>query len=194
MKKEEKKAMLENLACDIEKINNIFSKMSKAQQRVEVAKDLIVRLKLDQFRPVEGKMLLISTDKPWLTPMKEVLNTEVKTVCEVCAKGGLLMAYIGRVNKETVLSARHLGNNTNYASGKGNIKLAKIFPMKQISAIEFAYEGKQFLMRDNRGVEITFTEKQVQAFKDFRKANKSKKQRLISIAQNIIDNNGNFKL
>lgn len=194
MKKEEKKSILVELAAKITESNEAFTNMTKAEKRVEVAKDLIVRLNIDQIKTTANAMMrfkingLLSSEQT-----KNILNKVPDTVCEVCAKGGLFMAYIGRVNKETVSSAREATSHSNLPSSRGNKKLAEIFSMRQISAIEFAYEGVQFLKTDGKGRVITFSKEEVESFKAFRKSHRSRKERLIAIAQNIIDNKGTFK-
>lgn len=177
------------LVSKIEESNEVFSKMSLEEKRVEVAKDLIERIKIGQLFPETGRFTKFI--KKYENNVKTLLNSDSETVCEVCAKGGLLMSYIGRVNQ---VDRESLGIFSNDSDSFEHRKLAEIFSYEQLSLIEFAFEGEKFLYLNESGEIIHIDlENSIKAQNFYEKYDDPSK-RLLLIARNIIRNKGTFKL
>lgn len=184
----EKLVTLEQLSQRIEKQNAEFSKMTKPQKRVEVAKDLIDRIKLKQLIPQTQRMVVVETDfNDSNSSIKDTLNSCDITICNVCAKGGLFMSYIGRVNKMKFSDIE----DDNDVDGVEHKQLLKIFTVRQLALIELVFENDQYLYTDKDGKGLSFDYLKASKFYD---KYENEDERLIAIAQNIIDNKGTFKL
>lgn len=138
------KLTIKGLAKQIEEDNEKFSKMSEAEKRITIAKDCIVRIQTAQMIAKTGNVIkgyqnywrAESTEKK--ISIKEVLNVKDNTNCSVCAKGGLFMSYIGRVNE---FSFDDISNDTELNSPE-MIKLQEVFEGKQLDLIETAFEQR----------------------------------------------------
>jgi hypothetical protein len=171
--KSEKK--LEQFIKKIEKTNKIFNESTKAQKRVMIAQDCIDRL---------GCKLLSANTGSFITFMGLVNQEKVNTkTCEVCAKGGLFVSYIGRVNN---FSDDCLGNDE---SNEAHKKLLEVFTLRQLAIIEYAFEGTQYIYSVNIPYDL---EKKLHKFYDENYDDDDK--RLIKICENIIKNKGTFKI
>jgi hypothetical protein len=111
---------------------------------------------------------------------QEKVNTKT---CEVCAKGGLFVSYIGRVNN---FSDDCLGNDE---SNEAHKKLLEVFTLRQLAIIEYAFEGTQYIYSVNIPYDL---EKKLHKFYDENYDDDDK--RLIKICENIIKNKGTFKI
>lgn len=205
-----KELTLGKLSARIEKGNKAFEAMTKAQKRVEIAKDTILRVNMKQFVANRGAILSDIKGSALDPNIKAVLNSNKSFTCQVCAKGGLLMAYIGRVNKVQFSSILGALGNGNEADSLAHVKLSEIFTLKQLALIEVAFEGVQYLTHmseseSNLNVTPTIVLNKVQFHRavafyqrkggDFYAyRGESVDNRLIKICENIIRNKGTFKL
>lgn len=195
---------LKQLAQEIKKDNDAFDNLSKAEKRVAIARDCIERIKLSQFNADTGAIVGGVNLKYYQEAcnVKDVLNSDDKFNCRVCAKGGLFMSYLGRVNNFDFtrgIEACEQDNNT-----PNMLKLMEIFSDKQLIYIETAFEGYQVigtlknfdsysLPNDKYNKAKAFNE----TF-DMRDENGdfiyNENAKLIAICENIIKNKGTFKL
>jgi hypothetical protein len=183
---------LSELNKSIEESNVAFAKMSKAKKRVEIAKDTIQRVLLGQLKPNIGNIiainLLVRRNENY--SIRDVINNDDEFNCSVCAKGALLMGYVGRVNEMQFGQAK----NSNDGSSAIHTKLAEIFTLEQLALIEVAFEGNQYLTFCSNNID----RKIIVSEEDYDKADKfyaiqKKEDRLIAICKNIIENKGTFK-
>jgi len=175
------------LACQIEAGNEAFNAATKAEKRVKIAQDTIQRIKFRQLLPEHvGFAWIKNFPEKKGKSIKAILGKSEEPVCEVCAKGGLFMSYIGRVN-ETTFEDTVMHND---ADAIGTKRLLEIFSLKQLASIEFAYEGFQ---GTGQGV-VSFSWREESRALNFEKRYKDSKERLIAICENIIRNKGTFKL
>lgn len=172
--KSEKK--LQQFIKRIEKSNKIFNESTKAEKRVMIAQDCIDRIGCNLLQANTGSFIVYNGSK--------VNQTRVNaTTCEVCAKGGLLASYIGRVNN---FNDECLGNDEDNEAHK---KLLELFTLRQLAIIEYAFEGSQYIYS------VSLTTDMENKLEDFYDENyKDDDQRLIKICENIIKNKGTFKL
>ena len=186
------------LAKRIEKSNEKFNSMTKEQKKVQIAKDCIDRIMLEQLSAVEGSLVKFSTIDKFQkhdekTSVKTVLNTVDAPKCEVCAKGGLFLSYVGRTNEFNVNDFSPL--NPNHFGGSEHQKLLEIFSHRELAYIEYAFEDGQFLYYDSvNNCNIEFTVSERNAIREFYNLYPSNNDRLIAICQNIIKNKGTFTL
>lgn len=208
---------IKRLAKRIEKENDLFFAMSKDEKKVQIAKDCIVRIKLNQFKVEKGQIL---TYQPKLstyqlrqnrTSIKTIINSEEFPECQVCAKGGLFMSYVGRTNDFNVC---HL-TCSNDSDSSEHKKLLEIFTLRELSLIEYAFEGQKYIHNDEESEPILFDRKQrikIQKFYArhgggyrgettnnsfepiYTENDNEKDKRLMAICRNIIRNNGTFTI
>ena len=177
------------LVESIEETNKKFNSSTKAEKRMMIAQDCIDRINLCQIKPITSRFFcqtddIIDNSKLYSDSLKSILNNtkEVQT-CSVCAKGGLFISYVGRVNKFEI--GKLADNSEN--SSEPLKKLSKIFTLLQLSLIETTYEGSEFNWNKN------LTRKQKDVSYSFYRKYDEPKERLVAICQNIIDNKGTFK-
>lgn len=194
---------LSKLNKQIQKENDLFEKMSKAEKRIVIAKDCLLRIQLGQLEVESGYFGIIPNIYTFgECDIKTVINNNVVNdtkmlPCSGCAKGSLFFGYVGRVNNFKVnnFSGRNYENNSEHE------KLLEIFSLKQLAMIEFAFEGLQYIS----GVELG-NEDDIRAFftkhggvydEDGDTNDEATKEtattRFIAICENIIKNKGTFK-
>ncbi len=184
-----------DLGKKIEAENAKFEKMSKNKKRVVVAKDCLDRIGLQQIEPYFERFCIINREfEHEDISVKETLNTNTGNICKACAKGSLFMSYVGRVNKVNFTEI----NGFNDEDDDEHIKLLEIFTLRQLAFIEYAFEGCQFIYRDEEGKAFQFNENKINEFRDkFEDSNlklDAATNILVAICENIIENKGTFKL
>ena len=204
--KNKKIETIEELNARIEASNKKFKSMSKKDKRITVAEDCLIRLKIKQLKPKANRFLHPETFEKYaynnsLVGVKEVLEAPTFK-CTACAKGALFLSYIGRVNNFEINDL--CGDNSRF--DRDHEKIAEIFSLSQLSVIEYAFEGNQFLYLDENGKSIIITNKD--AINEWRKQflinkdypegmndeDKDYKQPALlrAICMNIIKNDGEF--
>jgi hypothetical protein len=185
----------------IEKENEAFLNMSKADKIVRIAEDCIVRIQLNQITASKGNVTRFNESFKSERDLKNIVNDGV--TCSACAKGGLFLSYVGRVNNFCYGDLQ----NKNAIRDNEHTKLLEIFSVEQLALIEAAFEGKQYLHEISLKGQVrkyrTFFRKHggtydyYQGKLDFDEAdstNENSNKRLIAICENIIKNKGVFKL
>jgi hypothetical protein len=122
--------------------------------------------------------------------LKEKFNA--MPVCSACAKGSLLLSFVGRINNFDVNDLT-FGNN-NDTNDKSHAKLLEIFDIRQLALIEMAFEDQLYITETPTGKPVKFTRNtHIKASEFFYKYNYSR-ERMTAICKNIIENKGIFKL
>lgn len=158
------------LAQVIQQANIDFEKMSPAEKRVQIARDVISQLEAKKF---------IANFNLWF---KAPAHTDK---CTGCALGGMFMCLVGRT-KEVI-------DNSYYSSPSGYdvlYYLRKYFEESQLHLIEHVYEsgkGSRYTQ-----VEENLFELAVNYFPDVTTWTPDLRMRVIML--NIIKNNGDFIL
>lgn len=209
---------LADLANQIKEENKTFKKLSLDEKKVVIAQDCIARIKLEQFKPNCGTFIRNTNEiRDTKGTLKNLLNNpNLDIQCEACAKGGLFLSVVGRINnfkKEDLV-----GSNSRY--NDEHSKLLEIFTVVELAYIEFAFEGQQYIgnsMNDTDEERITFTtEEKIKArqfyieyggeydgevdddenFETYTEDNDEDddSRRMIAICENIIKNKGHFIL
>lgn len=144
----------------IEESNTSFNESSDDIKRVMIAQDVLERIRLQQFRPYGGTVCTITMEaynsmkiSSFDSARETMLRPDFR--CNVCAKGAMLMSYVGRVNRltvaDTMCNYRH--NNAAFQ------QLREIFSEYQLALIEAAFEGNLYVCRDVNGESLFNTEK-----------------------------------
>lgn len=176
---------LQELSSKIESENEMFDKASIPEKRMIIAQDCIDRLRLGSFKAYTGQTCrFINSVKG--NSIKEMLETQIYEDCKACAKGGLFLSYVGRVNKFDYCD---LENNSNHNSAE-MVKLLQLFDEDQLYAIEVAFEGRCIFEIDSY-LEF-FDVKDLEILEYFFSFYIKSDDRLIAICKNIISNNGEF--
>lgn len=163
-----------------------FFKMKPAERRVEIAKDVISRIKAGTFVAHHG--VYIKNEKLENDECSEnaVCKTDIflKDLgkCEVCARGALLLSRL-IINPHTIRKIDLLGEIESYNEYGSSWDEEYDFNRFQLETIETAFEGRELgdLPWDH-----------VEECIEFCKGVKSPEDRLLMIMQNIIDHNGTF--
>jgi len=180
---------IKEFLCKIEETNATFKKSTKAEKRVMIVEDCLKRIQLQMIIPLRQRFLSLDflKDSEDVEVNKEFLNSNR---CQVCAKGALFASYVGRTNN--FLSGKK--DFQNDSNDKPHIKLSEIFSHKQLSLIEFAFEGEKYLHQNLKGANISFPPSIRTKARDFYIKNGVSEERLIAICENIIRNKGTFIL
>ena len=160
-----------------------FNKLTKNQQRVSIARDVIKMLKNKKIKAgsIYFDALKIDPIEFANFPHKDVHLVVDSTQCKVCALGGMLAATVMKVD----------GMKFNYSQPdipRNEVikKLKDYFSIEQLDLIESAFECQE---TDRYYSHVSAWGKAV----DFGNKFKSKTKRMRMIMENIIRNNGEFK-
>lgn len=167
--------------------NEVFAALVPAQQRVELAKDVIKQLQTRRFIAKAG----IYFESDALDEMGTETNPELQTFfnemsqCEVCAKGAMFVCLVDKKNSLKLLDVSS-GSEYNEFSGTLITKyLRDLFELGQLELIESAFE------RDDMGSGYA-DEEDIQNAIFFGEKFFDDGSRLWGIMENIVQNNGKF--
>lgn len=165
-----------------------FQKLPQKCQRMAIAEDVIKRLSDGEFSAKRGSFgdwmhrFDVSDNIRIIEDMKEGLG------CEACALGGMFISCI----KSESIDATDMNFRAN-PFFQIKEKLGKIFSEDQLELIECAFESGQGAVSENW---TAYKEKSKR--EDFKKARdmfshrQLSEERLLSIMQNILENDGEF--
>lgn len=153
-----------------------FEDLSAPEKRVAIARDVIARVEAQKIRPYPGYFIAPASK------YKEAAGANYFEECEACAVGALLLACAPRLK----ISSSFLTTATNTDWGRRIIHktLEPYFSSSQLDEIEAAFEGKS-------GYAVNYTGRVYDASMLFGSST-SPRERLVSIMNNIIANNGEF--
>lgn len=145
-----------------------FEQLTKAEQRVVIAKDLLVRLKAKKFIAQQGTYLRATlTLKEQSNDGAEVRDVLKNNLCRGCQIGGMFLCAVDRHNKLRLTDiGGFLGDDAPMRS-----YLRRWFSKKQLEEVEDAFEG----YGDYFDWEVADAD-----------------ERMTQIAKNIIRNGGRF--
>lgn len=169
-----------------------FNKLTRPEQRVIIAQDVLAQLALKKFRPMRGNYCEIKPGKN----TKGVNTTERADIdnrsffpsslsaqaliqsaeaCYVCAKGAMVCAYVEHFNKRTV------GGMSSMSSDE---TMVRIFGANMWSEIEAQFEGSHSYRKFAVSDMMTVRQRNAPI----------KKKSLKSLMENIIKNKGFLKI
>jgi hypothetical protein len=187
----------------IQENNRLFKAATKAEKRVMIAKDALQSIKSKIYKARTGTWVKISrTQIEKITELsKEQQCNNSSSIqsaiigledCQCCAVGSLMLSMFKYVN-EAAVTLDDIPRGYEYRGpfsleilkpSKTNLGIRKFFSLEQLKLIEFVYEGG-----DGWCDEIP-TSIRIKFYKKY----PNKTQRMIAILENIIENNGTFKL
>lgn len=157
-----------------------FESLTKAEQRVEIAKDVIHRIHMSKMKVTCG----------WYMQGPKDYNSPN---CKVCALGAAFISTINIANSYELKRIPSVFSRNDFYSEREDLTklLSRYFSKKQIDLIEEAFEMDRWIgvMDDCFG---TPSEKGIAA-EEFGKQFKKAEDRLLAIMQNIVDHKGTFK-
>lgn len=180
----------------LEKIAN-FKKLTPAQKRVRIAKDVLAQLENGKIVPAAGNYFdfyeilnNLEIEEDSKEQLCDVLNKADN--CEVCALGAIFVSAVKRMDKITVdCYSKHNGWGDGERFRKEEILmriyLRSFFDTSQLRMIENAFEQRH--IHNNEKYEELF---QISVF--MYPKNMGPKSRMQAIMRNIIDNKGEFVL
>lgn len=129
-------------------------RMTKAEKRVEIAKDVLKQIKANKYRPTQGvwvmdvngnevsDLIYRARDKDCdaVVDLKKDVVCKLNGKCYVCALGSLFVSAIDKFN-HTKLNAGYYVEFTEHEDSKEN-PLLKWFSAKQLLLIESTFEGR----------------------------------------------------
>lgn len=153
-----------------------FNELTKAEQRVVIAKDLIARLQTGKFHPSPGIYLSVWDD------YDDDPDAQVQTVlkgkeCEGCQLGGMFLCAVDHYNRLKVgdTNLEHMDRLD------ASAYLKRWFDMATLIEIEAAFEGwDDGEDSGNKGDYTAWA------------CDRDPEERMILIAKNIIKNKGRF--
>lgn len=193
------------------KYNNAkFNRLSKAEKRVEIAKDVIQQIKAHNIIPSSGQWVKFSDKQreqlennftPADSLQSLIINNQIEDSCECCGLGALMLSctlYQNQVSVKDVVEKNAFDFGYKYyTSDYGTLSvdnskiktggLEKIFSKSQMILIELAFEkGRGFM------TPITLIQHSAALFAKNLDL-KSDTEILLAIMNNIIKNKGTFR-
>src|ERR1700690_660190 len=178
---------IQKLIKSVERTNKAFAKMNRAEQRVQIAKDVIAALKVKQLTPKHQSYFDVSenTFLRMEANGSDSLKDTLKTIptCHVCAKGAIFTCTVARKNKVT---NRQLLNQDWRRSDSLSKSLQGTFSARQLRLIETEFEDDDI----DYGIGDT---RPISPVMELHELFDNAEDRMIAIMKNIIANKGTFK-
>ncbi len=191
---------LEKRNKQVEENNKIFNKMSKTNQRIQIALDVLEQIKAKRIKASKGEYFKINSTKNVPEQFKTTnrfsfhpeINGDLKKIvsnvetCNVCAIGSVFLCVVERKNNFEVQHKSIYRNEFELNLHEIKKYIEKFFTNEQLAKIEAAFE-KEFVSYVNI--------LKIENPKDYEKFCKKYKseQRLTLIMENLVVNNGKFK-
>lgn len=186
-----------------EEVVKPFSKLSKADQRIAIAKDVILSLRRGQYIAETGRYVNLDEieikkdafDVHYDTKLDIQKTLNKVKMCPVCALGACILSLTRFKNK---LKWGDVGMNGAAMDSPRTKKLfSSLFSPEQLLLIESAFEG--YNPGSDRIADQLFdfndlTDEQISKVEEFRYRYDEPNDRLVAIMKNIIKNKGIFKL
>jgi hypothetical protein len=197
MKTKNKQTVEEIIAAN----NVLFDKASAAQKRVLIARDVIARVKAKTYTPVTQSWVKIEEDNAEDSSLQKAL-IEKTVKCNCCALGGLMLSCVAFKDQMEIDEAESSLDFSVVWEEVSESQIGNYFSSKQLQLIEGAFERGEgfFRPKDSFNPEWDDEDGSFIGGETFKRAiafgekYKSEKDRLIAIMENIIENNGQFKV
>jgi len=184
---------------DLEERNEWFNSLTRAEKRVEVAKELVWLLQKNLFRATHDYFVaeteLQEPDYMFengedLQPLFEVPVMEEEGIrCEGCGIAGMFLAAVRLGNK---VKAKHGGFGAYFSDDDIHNAIKHVFTSSQLDKIEYAYE--QVSMIDCHFNIDEDESYRIEIWRESRGLARREKdtEALIAICKNIVKNKGEF--
>src|ERR1700690_4678015 len=176
---------IQKLIKSVERTNKAFAKMNRAEQRVQIAKDVIAALKVklltakhQSYFDVSENTFLRMEDNG-----SDSLKDTLKTIptCTVCAKGAIFTCTVARKNKVTNEQAM----SQNWDCDPLSKSLKGTFSAHQLRLIETEFEDDDIDGNNDM--------RHIPPVMELHELFDNAEDRMIAIMKNIIANKGTFK-
>jgi|688.fasta_scaffold162733_3 hypothetical protein len=172
-------------------------KLTKAEMRVAIAKDVIAQIKAKKYNPMQGCWVEQEDGQDyddWLFDNAENCTVDVQVYtknikkCNVCALGSLFVSAVNKYNNvygtfDTVSTLEVF----DFKETNNNSPLLRYFTINQIKLIEHTFEGGM------GAVCFDDNSRMINKSYAFHDKYPDSKDRLLAIMKNIVENNGTFK-
>lgn len=187
-------------------------RMTKAEKRVEIAKDVLKQIKANKYRPTSGVWVIDTDgnevddfvyrirdeDSEAVIDLKKDVVCKLNGRCSVCALGSLFISAIDKFN-HTKLGPSCSMDFTEHEDSRHN-PLLKWFSAKQLLLIESTFENRYggwsentiYVLSNNKV--IYWDDVVLPAIHTYCKKYPDETSRLKAIMNNIIRNKGTFVL
>lgn len=174
-------------AATLKKRNARFAKLKKGEQRVEIAKDVILYIKSKNLIAEQGSEFDRYDFEGSLND--SIQETFGGVTCDVCAKGALFFSSVMRNGDCTY---RDVIDEPLSKNSSGYKPLLKFFTHKQLACIETAFED-QCYESHYEGFGNILDAGELRRAHNFYAKYRTPKGRMLAIMKNIIKNEGTFK-
>ena len=170
-----------------------FDKLTPAQKRVEIAKDVIARVGLGKLVAKSGSLFRTAAGNAFLpqgADPQEYLNNKE---CRVCGKGALVCSWVSNFNNigrsafDALSYQLYTWNDNDSIS-----ELRELFGDDMLNLIEIAFEGEVFRWSGKYAIKAEALRGTCNICIDDTKDAKLYFGNLTAIMQNIVDNDGEF--
>lgn len=163
-----------------------ISKLTKAQKRVLIAKDVLKQIAAETYLLQKGNYVsAVRGSNSW--NQSRVLKN--KTRCKVCACGAAVLSSLRLFNKFTV---RNMDASDGGVNGVLTV-LGDVFEYGQIALIEAAFEGCNSCISDTIKDDSYEWEEKMNTANGFCRSTAAAPEKAKAIFKNIITNKGTFK-
>jgi len=166
--------------------------MTKAEMRVQIAKDVIKQIAAKKYKATQGSYVANGEFYRQFDSMHKLYDEEAqvkvpKTRCDVCAIGACFLATVDRFDKLKVGDLPGCWN-PEYGRGGQVQYLNKWFSPDQLTLMEVAFEKGEVPPTAYKGSDDRLDDAVAYGCQ-YKTAN----QRLVAIMRNVIRNKGTFK-
>lgn len=165
--------------------NEAFAKLTAKEQRVAIAKDVLVHIATRKIVAKQGTYFEIK-HRSFSADMQACEVVAAAPSCTVCALGAVFVAAIDNANEATMddMDPDDFGNRIEIGHAPLKRYLSRFFSVDQLHLIEAAFESSDI----HDFFEYDAVQPATNMFNDF----VSSEERMQIIMRNIIDNDGTF--
>lgn len=170
----------------VERLNNRFNSLTKAEKRIEIAKDVLSMIS-DKRKTIVRGIYLNIYNEDILGGSAQKYVDEIS--CECCALGACLLSATKYMNQLTIGEIHFVNSENSDVWGILN----KVFSAKQLGLIEYAFEGSFDGTRVSMDSFSFYNEDiDIKSAVMFGRGYENDEERLTAIMENIIKNRGTF--
>jgi len=186
----------------IKQWNESFNKLSKEEQKVAIAKDVLQQIKVKTIIPTTGTYCALDLD--WTDPLLELdvqsnFNQLKNFECSVCALGAMMVSNV-KFNNNFTFEKLNRSNSDVFVN-----TLEKYFERYELALIEFAFESwdiedliedgeiKNGILSNESYIFHGLNYEEIEKACDFNRNINDESERMVRIMKNIIKNKGEFK-
>lgn len=190
-----KRTVQKSSSCSVAPKGKSWEQMSRKQRRIAVAEDVIANIYAKRLRVRTGSY--VNPDSSYNLDAllefgftNEQIMEKLKEKCTVCAKGALMICKVAKFNNFDLM-----GEDINNWDGNKTIEvLDDAFDKEELDQIEAAFEGNpEYLDECDDYLDDDDEDRFDKDYGHWRRNFPDAEDRLLAIAQNIVDNDGTFK-